>query len=177
MTKRSPGAAVALVRVPDGSGVRLKSRLRRYSASLRGECRSSAVLRAFGGFTDVFASRAGIGLFRPQNSSRLGPLAYLARDLAFCRFGILLAALDRQQQMPLPRIGPLLLRRARLRRRRFGRVGEAALERLHEVDDFGRRFDLRRRDLAALRLGLDQGTQRVLIAVVEGFWIEAPRAL
>src|SRR5260370_2360524 len=152
MTKGSRGAAVAWVGVHDGSGVRLKSRLRRYSASLRGECRSSAVLRAFGGFTDVFASRAGIGLVRPQNASRLGPLAYLARDLAFCRLGILLAALDRQQQMPLPRIGLLLLRRARLRRRRFGRVGEAAPERLPEVYDFGRPFDLPPRHLPPLPL-------------------------
>src|SRR5438552_13044504 len=128
MTKRSPDAGVVAVRAPDGSGVRSKSRLRRYSPSLREECRNGAVLRAFG-FTASFALRAGIDLSRRQSVRRegfaarsvpgtvscletLGSLACLARELAPRRFGMLLAALDRQQQMPLPRVGLLLLARA-----------------------------------------------------------------
>jgi hypothetical protein len=59
----------------------------------------------------------------------------------------------------------------------FRRFRQAALERVHQVDDLGRRFDLRRRQLPPLRLGLDQGAQRVLIAVVERLGIEAARAL
>src|SRR5260370_19430169 len=145
MTKRNLEAAAVFVAVPAGSGVRLKSRLRRYSVSLRGECRNGAALRAFGDLTFVFAVRPGIDLARPKNArATRRPLVCLPRNLSARRLGLLLAALDRQQQMPLPRVGLLLLRRTRLRprfrRRRFGRVGEAALERIHEVDDLGRRL-------------------------------------
>src|SRR5258708_4495278 len=64
MPKRRPDARAVFV-VPDGSGVWLKSRLRRYSASLRGEWRNGAALRALGDLTDVFAVRAGIDRSRP----------------------------------------------------------------------------------------------------------------
>src|SRR5260221_14098712 len=174
MTKRRPDARAVFV-VPDGSGVWLKSRLRRYSASLRGAWRNGAALRALGDLTEVFAVRAGIDLSQPPPST-LGPFACLARHLAASRRGVLLAAFDRQQQMRLPRIGAFPPRRTRPRRRRRGRLGEAALERVHEIDDLGRRLDFRQRYLAAFGLGLDQAAQRILIAVMEGFRIEVAGA-
>src|SRR5437879_8483286 len=62
MTKRRPDAGAVLVVVPAGSGVWLKSRLRRYSASLRGEWRNGVALRDLGDLAGVFAGRAGIDL-------------------------------------------------------------------------------------------------------------------
>src|SRR5438309_8421103 len=109
MTKRSPAAVGAVRRVPDGSGVRLKSRLRRYSASLRGERGKAAVLRFF---AEVFALRAGIGrprrqraksklilprrdIERREESGRLRALACPAGNLLLCWLRMLFAALDR----------------------------------------------------------------------------------
>src|SRR5260370_7289728 len=102
MTKRRPDARAVFV-VPDGSGVWLKSRLRRYSASLRGAWRNGAALRALGDLTEVFAVRAGIDLSQPPPST-LGPFPCLARHLAPSRRGLLFAPFARQHPTPFPPI-------------------------------------------------------------------------
>src|ERR1700730_2668753 len=95
------------------------------------------------------------------------------------RFLLLAATGDRQQERSLAAVGNSLgarrLARGRLLRRRLGILREAALQRIHQIDDLGRLGNLARCALQPFGLSLDQLAQGVLVAVAERLRFEGTR--
>src|SRR6266403_5090135 len=120
------------------------------------------------------------GNFGRRSARPLSPL-WRGGSHRLGRSGFLLLATagDRQQERSLAAVGNSLgargLARGRLLRRLLRVLCEAALERLHQIDDLGRLLDLARRPLQSFGLSLDQFAQRVLIAVAERLRIEGTR--
>src|ERR1700720_2312418 len=102
-----------------------------------------------------------------------------SRGLGRTGFLLLAAASDRQQERSLAAVGNSLgargLARGRLLRRRLRILRQAALQRLHQIDDLGRLGDLTRRPLQPLGLGFHQLAQCVLVAVAERLRFECAR--
>src|SRR3984893_11970514 len=96
------------------------------------------------------------------------------------RFLLLAATCHRQQERSLAAVGNSLgarrLARGRLLRRRVGILREAALQRIHQIDDLGRLGNLARCALQPFGLSLDQLAQGVLVAVPGRLRVERARA-
>ena len=117
-----------------------------------------------------FACRASSGL-PGAGGARTGFSAFFGASLAARPWRPLAAAADRQQHLALACGGLLrLLALGLLGRRGRGLLlaGEAALQRVHQIDDVAAGFRRRlRRDLDAVALLVDQLDQRAFVAVLE----------